>query len=305
MLHDRFVTSDVVEHFIRSLEPQVREVLLVEHGNDNIIAIVDRQRVFRFPRHEAAANRQRYEAQLLKLLRGRVTLPIPEVLEEHFEPDYLITTLLPGQHLRVEEMRALSPAHISLFAEQIAQFMEELNAALTPQSVLRLQTDLNVHEHAGESWESFFMRTLGQGTYPGRPWLEQLGRRYFTDWQQTCNSNLSLNMVVHDDLHLENILFANNRISGILDFGETAVGTAAEEMRTLLVVGPQMVRATAQAYQARTGMRVRELEVITWAVTAALASYCERLAKGEVQHPSFVRAQQNLREWLPDFATVL
>ena len=56
---------------IRQREPQAKSIEFVEHGYHNIVAVVDKELVFRFPRHEKAQYWLICEALILQEINGK------------------------------------------------------------------------------------------------------------------------------------------------------------------------------------------------------------------------------------------
>src|SRR5215211_4962552 len=93
--------------FIREVETailtyckEVHELSYVEHGTDNIVALVNREFVFRFPRDERSARRLVFETALLQKIKGKIdAATIPELVEVHTKPLYTVPKYIPGDHL--------------------------------------------------------------------------------------------------------------------------------------------------------------------------------------------------------------
>jgi aminoglycoside phosphotransferase (APT) family kinase protein len=303
-MHERqFITSGDAEAFVKTIRPDVQDIKLIMHGYDNVIAIVDEKLVFRFPRNEVAVNRQHFEAQLLRHLHGKISLPIPEILEVHRAPDYLVTNRIPGAHISLTALRELPAEYSRIYAHDIAQFMKELNAAVSPHQVTETRAVNHMTGESDELWPDTLKRVLQEASFPDKAWLEEVAHHQYEQWEQLCaHSNLPI-IVVHDDLHVGNLLFKDSRISGILDFGDAAIGTAAQEMRQLFRINEDILRTTIYEYAQLTGIHISEEEVATWAITTELASYCERLVKGDINHPSFIRTQATMKRWLPAYSS--
>ncbi len=292
--------AGVIEAFVRNLEPDAQHIAVLEHSYHNVIVIVDDARVYRFPRTQSAAVHQRFETLVLQKLQGKTSLPIPEVLTAHNNPAYTILSFLRGQHATLDE---LSGAEVTATAEQFATFIFELSQALSVRETEALRQVSGLDDAQNdEPWPTYIERALGQASFPDQLWLEDFAHEYAAKWHMTQTRNNLPLQTVHDDLHGENILSEDGKLVGVLDFGLTNIGTAAQEMRQLYRADGRLLQATIDAYTRISGQQVRFEEVETWAITAELASYCHHLSLGETTHPSFVRTRNNLRQWLPEFA---
>lgn len=291
-----------VEAFVRQLEPTAQTITVLAHSYHNVIVVVDEAKAFRLPRTPLAAVHQHYEADILRHLRGKTTVPIPEVLAVHDEPSYIAVGFLHGEHLSLAAQREFDAVARRQVAGQLAHFIFEMGQAIAPEALLQLRTRYGLEdERVDENWAAYIERVLHKADFPGRPWLKQLAQEYFAKWHAMQKRNDLPLQAIHDDLHNENVLFRDNKIAGILDFGLTTVGTPAQEMRQLYRVGDEMVQETISEYERLSGRRVHFEDVQTWAITAELAAYCHRLERGETTHPTFLRTSANLRRWLPEF----
>ena|GEM_PF-140582 len=291
--------AGVVEAFVRNLEPDAPHIMVLEHSYHNVIVIVDDARVYRFPRNYNAAVRQQFETEVLRKLRGKTTLPIPEVVAVRDDPSYTILSFLSGQH---EVLDVLPKTAITDISEQFARFIFELSQALPVAETEALRSKCGLADGRNdEPWLAYIERALAQASFTDKPWLEELAHEYAAKWQIMQARNKLPLQTVHDDLHNENILFEHGKLAGVLDFGLTNIGTAAQEMRQLYRLDTRLLQAAIDAYARLSGQQVQLEDVKIWAITAELASYCHHLALDETSHPSFVRTRNNLRTWLPEF----
>lgn len=109
-------------------------------------------------------------------------------------------------------------------------------------------------------------------------------------------------MVVHDDLNAENMLFQNHGLVSILDFGDAYIGLPEQEFRQLYRINDLILTAAAKKYEELSGKRLNIEASRAWAIVQELAVYAELLVKKDTEHPSFLRAAQNLTKWLPEGA---
>ncbi|HEV2403743.1 MAG TPA: aminoglycoside phosphotransferase family protein [Candidatus Saccharimonadales bacterium] len=296
-----YITEDRAESYIRQHYPEVRHIELVLRGYHNIVAITDKTMVFHFPRTPHSRRRQAFEAQLLPLLKGKLPLQVPEIIAYYQEPGYLVTSYISGQHASQETVSMFSATDAASFAEQVIDFMMALNQAVPLKTVRQLWA-ANPIGDPHEDWPTYLKRVLGQARFPDNPQLEQLAHQQYSAWkQQTASSDLPT-ITIHDDLHCGNLLFHGNRLYGILDFGYTKTGTAAQELRQLSQIDTHLAKVLVQTYCARTGSLLSDIELRNWAITTDFVAYCNRRSRGESDHPAFIRTRANLKHYFPKFA---
>lgn len=278
---------------------EVHEITYVEHSADNVVALVNKAFVFRFPRDERAARRLVFETALLQKLQGRLSIvPIPEVAEVHHEPLYVVANYIEGAHLSGPEIKALNETEQQAIGQTIAQFMHQLNQAISGLEVQRLRTEASI-DSLDEAWPQYFERLFEKEPLPDdklRPIVDQ----YYPLWQEWSQQEQHT-YAIHDDLHPSNLLFRGPRLSGIVDFGDANVGSLESEMRWLYLMGDIVLKAAITQYQALTGTLIAYEHVRLWAIMHELSSYTNRLAREETDSYPFKRAETHLREWVKDF----
>ena len=64
-----FANIDTVKKIVSDLYPKSKDITFIEHGYDNIVALVDKIYALRFPRGEGAYARGLYEKEVLIALK--------------------------------------------------------------------------------------------------------------------------------------------------------------------------------------------------------------------------------------------
>jgi aminoglycoside phosphotransferase (APT) family kinase protein len=170
--------------------------------------------------------------------------------------------------------------------------------SLEMKNELRLRKELGLDNLAtGEPWTSYYQRVVYNGHF-SNPVQDKIAQKCYIEWASICN--FAPTVVVLDDLHTENMLFNDdNQLIGVLDFGDTNVGTPEQELRQLYRINETVMLAAAQEYQRLSGRRLNLKAIKLWAIMKELADYSKRLAAKDTNHHSFKRANRNLNTWLP------
>lgn len=294
-----FANSKTAQILVRRLYPDAKNVTVVEHSYDNIVVLVDEKYTIRFPRDKNAYARSQHEATVLSQIGHIEDIKIPQILAQHTQPPCLITTFVSGHHIKSSDIRLFPKAKQQNFARTVARFAYIMHTSFSLQTELQLRKSLKLDElEDGEPWAIYFDKIIKmqrlQNTLQNKIALEQ-----YTKWLDLCN--VEPQVVVHDDLHTENIMFSNSGImTGVLDFGDTNVGTPEQELRQLYRVSEEVLLAGVEEYQTLSG-RILNLEAIkTWSILKELADYSSKLTSHETGHNSFKRTSNNLNNWLPE-----
>lgn len=276
------------------------DIQILQSGSTNIIGLTD-SAVYRFPLNEDALSIQLYEAEIYKKLDNRLDVPTPQLLKIHDEPPCIVITRLQGTHLSTDDLTNLNDDSLRSFIRQLIEFSVSLNKAITIEEIKTLESthiSSNLYER---SWVGYLSHYLKDARFPANQWLEDFAHEQYKKWFTKVSSSRLPAIVVHDDLHDANILFEDTKISGILDFGDSTVGTIAQEFRQLYRIHESAVHIAVEEYERMASVSIDPDEITTWAVTQELASYCRWYAKDELGHASFIRAKSNLNRWLNNF----
>jgi len=287
------------ETAFREFSKDVYEVTYIEHGADNIVALVNKEFVFRFPRNADAAKRLTFETALLQKVGKSVhAVAVPTVVKVQMQPLYVVSQYIEGEHLSGARIQSLSEEEQAMIGKKIAAFIAELSQSISSLEVQRLRTEAGV-DGLREGWDNYFQRLFVTEPLPNET-LRPIVEKYYLTWKDYI-AHEQRTLAIHDDLHSSNLLFAGPQLNGVVDFSEANVGSVEEEMRWLYALGDTVLKAAIEHYRALTGYAVDYDHVRTWVVVQQLASFIKRLKTQETQSPHFLRAQENLRTWIPGF----
>jgi aminoglycoside 2''-phosphotransferase len=259
-------TAEVFAERIRAMAPEVIVQSAVYNGDGlgNDVVIVNGRLVFRFAKSERGRAALAGELQVLRAIRARVALPIPDPL---FTGDgSMAYELVPGEQLSFAVLRDLPASAVETIALQLGEFLRMLRGTPISEGLPATLALARLDE-----WEEL-RRDTEALIYPlmlphQREWAQKLFDRALGDPRQLGEAP----RLVHGDLWPEHVLFdrAAGRLSGIIDFGQAGLGDPAGDLGNLLqVYGETFVRRMLPAYpeaarllpRARCYSHARELE---------------------------------------------
>jgi len=289
----------LAETAISQYVKDVHELTYVEHGTDNLVALVNKEFVFRFPRNNQSAVRIAYETAVLQIIKGKISAThIPETIEVHTLPLYIVSGYIRGDHLTGKEMQALPESGQMLIGQTLAQFMHQLNQTISGLQIRRLREESLV-SRLDEPWEQYFERIFVREPMPNDR-LVPIVQDHYALWKDLIRHEQNT-YAIHDDLHPGNLLFENGKLTGIVDFGDVNTGSIESELRWTYLMGDTVVHAAIDHYKALTGVEIDYNHVRIWAIMHQLAYYVTRLTRQETETYLFKRAQECLRAWIPQF----
>jgi len=237
------INADIVERVVsEQFGIEVESCELLGEGWDNAVFLVNKQWVFRFPRRKEAITLLEREIMVLKALNPYLSLKTPEPVfvgkpSEIFPRPFFGHEFLAG---KTGCSVALSKDEFILAARDLARFLKELHA-LQPKELelpLKLEPAYNRAE---------FQRMFG--LFNDR--LHQVDENY--DLRQYCAKfddicakaqkyhPSSIDMVlVHGDLYHRHLIFDQaNRLSGIIDWGDTCIGDPVADLGVVFQFFPK------------------------------------------------------------------
>lgn len=284
---------------IHAYVKEVEEITYIEHGADNVVAIVNKEYTFRFPRNADASKRLYYETALLQKIASHLTVVhVPELIRVNTQPFYSVAKYIEGEHLTGKEIQGLTDDEQIMLGKKLAMFISQINQAISGLEVRRLRTEARV-DNLEEPWDDYFKRLFGGQPLPNER-LRPAVSEYYALWKDYV-AHEERNYAIHDDLHPANLLFLGAQLNGVVDFGDANAGSIEEEMRWLFLMGDLVLKTAIEHYQQLTGVQTNYDHVRVWAIMHELSTYVTRLKNQQTESFPFQRSQEHLRAWLPNF----
>lgn len=221
-------------------------------GQFSRVLIVNEELIFRFPRSPYVAEAMIREAHVLRALKSQLSLPIPDPIFLHTDPDaktviFMGYPLLPGEPMS-RNLLVQQPAEVvQAIAEQLADFLRGLHS-LPPTS---LPEDLPVEGTRAE-WLQFY-EALQHTLYP---YMRPDAREQMSANFETALSDLDLwkftPTLCHGDFGTANLLYnpKTMRITGVIDFGACGWGDPAQDIGAVWSLGANLIAPLLDQYPA-------------------------------------------------------
>jgi aminoglycoside 2''-phosphotransferase len=218
---------------------EIRPDLAIEHaslnreGLLNDVVIVNGAFVFRFAKREYGFKDLKEEAEALRLLRKRITLPIPAPFYEDHE--VMAYPLIPGETLRRDMLMSLPETDQQAIAEQLARFFKEMHG-IPMEEIAEFSIPMADALTEYEDWAGVYQR-LQDKVFPLLlPHAREWATEHFESWlSDPANFEYEPRMV-DTDIPPYHILFdrQRRRISGIIDFGCAGLGDPAADFSVII-----------------------------------------------------------------------
>lgn len=270
------VDEALVRHLLRHQHPDLadRPLVLLGAGWDNALWRVGDDLIARLPRRELAAHLVAHEQQWLPVLAPHLPLPVPVPVrigspDDRYRWSWSIVPYLPG----VRAMDA-APRDPDEAATAVGRFIAALHRPAP--------ADAPPNPYRGVPLADRDDRTLG--------WVDQLAELIDAPAVRRCwiaHRDLpgwsGPPVWLHGDLHPNNLLVDEGRISAVVDFGDLTAGDPATDLAVAWTLLPAPARSTLR-------QAVGTVDDVTWhrargwALSLALAYLAH-----SADDPSFAR----------------
>jgi aminoglycoside 2''-phosphotransferase len=215
----------------------INSITIIETGWDHLVAEVNEEWIFRFPRNTSSIANLEREKNLLEYLKNHITLPIPRFIFVGKKHAFVGYKKLPGIHLNQQIYNNLKPEVCLLIAQTLATFFSELHRAVSIEQALL--------------WGySPIIRPLSRIEIFGNSLPADIGIM-INEALIKAKEDLSQRLVfIHQDVNGDNTAFdmISGQITGVFDFSDTAMGPRSWDFAELFGIDERLAKLTAEIY---------------------------------------------------------
>ncbi len=221
----------------------------IDCGFDHDIIILNKEIVFRFPK-EVPKDLQSGlydEIQLLSYLKKKIKVGIPEYTHISKDRSFAGYKMLKGKELKPLIFRRFTTSTKERFAKQLADFLTKLHSS--PKSVInrfnvRISDPNKNHQKLVYNTKKFLFPRFNK--------REIKVIEAFFDELNTAINNISLNVLVHNDLTWEHIIWDRKKKQvNIIDFSDRSFGDPAIDFAGLWEFGNKLTNRVYALYHGK------------------------------------------------------
>lgn len=246
MLKPSSTASERVKQVIPGL--QISSLRAGEDGLVNDVLIVNEELVFRFARDETGRNALAREARLLAFLGPRLTLRIPEVIEQGER--CLVYRFIPGVPLDRAGLLAQDGTARGALLEQVGNFLHELHG-LPRDAIESITGPLEARADTEQGYQQLYEAAERELLPSMMSWARAWARQLF---RPVLEGSLDLGytpVIIHGDLVPYHLCFepGTRRLNGVIDFGNAGPGDPALDLGSLvLAFGESLLSPVKSVY---------------------------------------------------------
>ncbi|MEM7799017.1 MAG: phosphotransferase [Chloroflexota bacterium] len=210
-----------------------RTVEINQDGMVNIAVIINRERVFRFPRRDAGRELMAHEMRVIDLISPSVDLPIPNW--DYRSNEMISYPFIKGKPFLTDDLYRFSEKEKDEVAEKLATFLKSLHS-IPVADAKRAGIHQSETVRNPENWVQFYA-DIETHLFPlmwadGREWV----RRHFAPFLADHSLWEHEPVFIHGDLATYHLLydFDAGRFSGVIDFGTAGIGDSAVDFAVMI-----------------------------------------------------------------------
>ncbi len=223
--------------------------LHTSEGQFNDILFVNDDLIFRFPRYEESIQNFLREIKLLQILQGHLSLPIPYPIYISAGTSvvgkvFMGYKMLPGKPLFRNVLSGITDDSIlETFAQQLANFLHGLHTF----SPTELELD-SPHQNQLTEYRTFFTEVKEHLFTFMRPDARDSINEHFEHYFNDESLHKYTPSIIHGDFGGSNILFDENKITGIIDFGFAGLSDPARDIASVSTFGESFFERICRYY---------------------------------------------------------
>ncbi|MBA3238161.1 MAG: aminoglycoside phosphotransferase family protein [Parachlamydiaceae bacterium] len=229
-------------------ELNINSLKIISCGWDNLVADINGEWIFRFPRLEEFVSTLNREVLLLNQVHSCVSMPVPHYEYIGSRTAFVGYRKILGKALDKELYLSLSTEVQQQIADSLALFLSQLHQAVSVEEALAWG-----YKYYGLplNWIESSLRNTNFSHD-----MNRIIQEAFAHIRQK-QSNESHLVLLHNDLHSANFAFdvETNQVTGVFDFSDAAIGESYIEFGRLFSVDQDLVIRTAEAYARLSGSK--------------------------------------------------
>ena len=273
------VDLDAEIYSLLNKQIRINELRYLSSGDDSDTFLCNEQYVVKVPKRDSARNAQKREFELYRFLEGcNLSYQTPAAVYQSDRAN--IMTYLKGEHITYEQYHKLREKEKDALAFDEATFLKELHS-------IEIDCSVKFFLDAREDKETKYLQD--KKSLISILEKEQLLTADILDHIELIFSNILNNTIlfkytpclVHNDFSASNMIFNNNRLFGVIDFGDFIVSDPDNDFLCLLDCstddfGKDFGRRVLRYYQHKNpevAERKAELNDAYWAIDQIIYGY--------------------------------
>lgn len=218
---------DIKDKLLELFNINVENISIIGEGLDSVAYLVNDEYIFKKSKHQEAAMNLKKEVAVLKYLEDKLSLDIPKILYYDEENSICGYKRIEGTILTPEIYSKMNQSEQNNLANSIAKFLTELHSLDLP---LIDDLELDVIDDYKSDYENLKEVVYDKLPESTQIYLDNLFSKIIND-ERIINYKRSL---CHNDLSCNHLIINDNKLTGIIDFGDVAITDTDKDFVYLL-----------------------------------------------------------------------
>ena len=267
-------------------EASLQGLKIIEHGWEQHVIIDETNSVvYRYPRHESAANKLADEVSVLgELSKIDWSVQIPRIIE--YTEDFTAYQYIDGGVLNHANLAHLHHDDFEQIGAQLGTFLATLHNA--PKEVVSQKTTKQTM-----SLFEYYQKRIDANPSS----IHYQRSKQDLDSLAEATGNSGPEVVVHGDLHGLNMVVDMDKreLKGVIDFSELEIGSSEQDFRKIFMADDRLLEPAVQAFGNASGQDLDVDTIKLWAYVNEWANLCHFSA--QPGNETYKRAEMHLRRW--------
>ncbi len=266
----------------------IKSFKLIDHGWDHVVAEVNRAYMFRFPRNKKVQFES--EMKALDLLRGRITLAIPQIEFVGKAASYMGYHKIPGTRFTNRLLGSLTARERARLVRDLANFLFEIHSAMSVSEAKRIDLRDELPRPFHDRIPIIIKKHIENKK------IIQFLNETVTAFRKLGHTHDRL-VFLYNDLHNDNMAWntKTKRLNGIFDFGDVAVGDIHLDFHPLYKFNQHLMEEVVRAYERRATTKLSLPRIIIYARMNELADLAEYIDQPTSR--VYKKAMKRIRMW--------
>lgn len=221
-------------------------------------------------------NSLQIEAHVIQKLSGlNFSVPLPEIYFVSKKPNMFGYAYIEGD-LLIDVWKEISEENRIRICHNLGAFHAELGQKVTETMAREFGVQINTYTGLHPEVEQEYNEILTYTDIPDE--FKTLARKTKTIFDQTLN--LVVFQFLHNDAHHENIIIKDQKIAGVIDFGDSEYGEVAREFSRYIRDFPEHAKHIISAYEKASGNKLSHERLISNSFLSGLIDNVEDYRKG-------------------------
>jgi len=273
-------------------ELEIRNIILFENGWDNVVADVNGEHIFRFPKNKEV--KIELEIKVLDYLKNKISTQIPEVTYYGKSYDYYGYPKIQGVGLSDEIYNSMSEREKNALAYDLSTFLYELHSVISIDVAREFGTNEKMigwyFDNANELKDKFIFD----------PEVSVFVSRVVDDFERLFKESTDL-VFLHNDLHDNNmaINYESKKLIGVFDFSDISIGDRNFDFTPMCrFCTTDLTRRIIDKYETVSGVKLDWQKIKTYAYIWEISDVAEYIGwkDGEIYKKGMARIKKWLKE---------